>query len=759
MKNLLFLPLIVSSTAAFLVRAPPTPNDALAPHHSLLFHPHQRTPSSSSAAVTCIQRRDGTHVQSKNNADTTEEKEEITESTSDDNNDNNGDEAATSSSLFDLANPLLDLLPIPSFVHGKGDDKDNDEGDSKSDSDDKIRNQVPDSLSFDITNQWKTAEDELSSFWTRVIDTPNPISSIITEDDGSTSSSSTASSDGRAQQQERETDGDIDISASTAARSSTDKKALEVYDAKASNRDPDVVDERASVKSDSIGGVASKFLQPLEALFKPTFNTGDCNEQSDTTKANSNSNDGNLQNSLQEQATRWMGYLTSPGGGTEQSIQDMIATASESAQQDGSDVADQKSFHEVLGILRQYSAELKGTADKYFADIDMSQLRPTSLFYFIEREDEIKNPSWKRRAHRYFPGLGVERMNQLNDALTLARVGYLDSIEEVKGRLEDLTDPYELIYCDLEGEPNKPAHFLAIKQHQQPLSPSLELVLGVRGTKTITDAITDLLFEDADYRGGKVHSGMLASGKYIAEKHTPLLQELLKSSGKQRISIQLVGHSLGAGAVAIAAMEFRDEPNIDVEVVGFGSPALVSKDLSEEMKDFMTTVVADDDVVSRLSAATVINALLDVMEFDFVPSARRDIEHALEELQRQYPKIVTSERIDKVVSDFIDPLLEKHISSSIQQTTTERMEPTLFPPGEIFHLYRNGAGISGSVVPCTFFDKIDFKRNMIDDHLFHSGYERIFLDVMRLHYKDHAFQFENPVTPYDDEDVGNDNAS
>lgn len=135
-------------------------------------------------------------------------------------------------------------------------------------------------------------------------------------------------------------------------------------------------------------------------------------------------------------------------------------------------------------------------------------------------------------------------------------------------------------------------------------------------------------------------------------------------------------------------------------------------------------------------------------------SARRDIEHALEELQRLYPMIITSERAEKVVSEFVDPLLEKHVTPTINNVTTERMEVVLFPPGEIFHLYRNSGagGISGSVVPCQFFNKIDVRRNMVEDHLFFSGYERIFLDVMRLHYQDHSFQFDNPVTPNDDAD-------
>jgi len=482
-------------------------------------------------------------------------------------------------------------------------------------------------------------------------------------------------------------------------------------------------------------------LKPLEAIFG--------NDNSDK----QDNNDKPIQDSFQEKATRWMGYLSAPGGGTEQSIQDMIDTAREGSEQDANDRADQQSFQEVVSLFQQYSADLTKSADKYFANVDMdlSQLRGTSLFYYFEREDEVKNPSWKRRMHRFYPGVGVERMNHLNDALTLAQISYLDSVQEVKERLEGLTNPYELVYCDLAGETQKPAHYLAIKQHQQPLSPSLELVLGVRGTKTMTDAITDLLCEEAEYRGGKAHAGILASGKYIAEKHTPLIQELLQSSGKQRVRIQLVGHSLGAGAVTIAAAEFRDQPQFDVEAVGFGSPACVSKEVSEEMKDYVTSVVADDDLVPRLSGPTLINALLDVMEYDYVPGARRDIEHALSALHELYPSIVTSDRIEHVVSEFVDPLLEAYVAPKIKEATTERLDPILFPPGDIIHLYRNGAGISGSLVPCTFFDRIDLRRAMIDDHLFHSGYERIFLDVMRLHYQDHAFQFENPVTPLDDE--------
>lgn len=136
----------------------------------------------------------------------------------------------------------------------------------------------------------------------------------------------------------------------------------------------------------------------------------------------------------------------------------------------------------------------------------------------------------------------------------------------------------------------------------------------------------------------------------------------------------------------------------------------------------------------------------------FLPSrVRRDIEHTLTELQRLHPMIMGSAGSTDKVMDLLDPLLDKHLASGIKTATTERMEPVLFPPGKIVHFYRDGLGVSANIVPCTFFDSITINRRMIHDHLFHSGYEQIFLDVMRFHSQNHTFQFQNPVSPSPDE--------
>lgn len=102
--------------------------------------------------------------------------------------------------------------------------------------------------------------------------------------------------------------------------------------------------------------------------------------------------------------------------------------------------------------------------------------------------------------------------------------------------------------------------------------------------------------------------------------------------------------------------------------------------------------------------------------------------------------IVTSDNTKKIM-DFIDPLLEEYLAPTMKEPTTKRMEAELFVPGKCIHFYRDGSGVSGTVVPCEFFNELVISRRMVDDHLFFSGYQQIFLELVRAHYQDHNFQF------------------
>ena len=409
------------------------------------------------------------------------------------------------------------------------------------------------------------------------------------------------------------------------------------------------------------------------------------------------------------------------GKGQEDSIKDLVARVR--AKQGGGEVEDRTSFPAILNLFDQYvgnlgtsiesgseiGQELTKVADKYVGSLDLSKFSPTSLLYYMEFEDERKNPSWQRRQHRYCRGINLNHLEELYQSLQLAYLCYADTKEEIESELQKRG--YELILVDLKSAPGRPAHFVAVKRTNPqstiplPWSSSLPVVIGVRGTKTVADALTDLLCDSADYRGGKAHAFILSGGRYLTSRVAPILEELAQLSGK-KLQVSLIGHSLGAGAASIAGMELRDTTNYDVQVVGFGCPALVSQELAESSSSFITTIVNGADVVPRMSGASVTNLLLDVMEFDWLPYVREDIQHALDEF---FPNATSQS-----VMEAIQPHLETFVRSTVQPPQTERLTPELYPPGRCIHFYSDGSGKSAAVVPNDFFKEIHLNRRMID---------------------------------------------
>jgi len=430
------------------------------------------------------------------------------------------------------------------------------------------------------------------------------------------------------------------------------------------------------------------------------------------------------------------------GGKDKEDALDTIMSQARNAEQSSEGVVDKTGFSELLSVMQENSEKIQKVLKDEFGDIDFSYFTPTALWYYLEYEDERKNPSWKRQEHRFHQGIDVPMVEELNDSLKLSELSYSDTLEELKEGLKTAKVPLEVISYQLESEPGQPSHFVAVKEGQSWWSRSLEVVIVVRGTKTFSDAITDALMDAADYRGGKAHAGILDSGMWLAEKHADLFQELLKISNKSKIKLTLIGHSLGAGAAAIAGMELKDKKNMDVTVVGFGCPALLSKELSESTADYITTVICDSDVVPRMSGATIANVALDIMEYDRYPKLLRDAQHAIEALGKYSPKIATEARREAAM-DYIDSVSDSLKEKLLKPKTEERVSPVLCPPGRCVHFYRDGHSVSGSIAPCTFFGEIDITRTMVDDHLIPTGYGKIFLDLMRIYHDDEHFRFQD----------------
>mmetsp|Transcript_37693 Transcript_37693/g.53158 ORF Transcript_37693/g.53158 Transcript_37693/m.53158 type:complete len:564 (-) Transcript_37693:56-1747(-) len=409
-----------------------------------------------------------------------------------------------------------------------------------------------------------------------------------------------------------------------------------------------------------------------------------------------------------------------------------------------------RNFHQAWTLFGEFFGEAMNQMKKTFEHINFDRFNPIGMMYFVEHEDEIKNPSWKRRRHRFHQPLQIETVQELHNALYVSHLSYVDTVAGIRDGLKMfLNNSYELIYSKIDGLPGEPAHFIAIRKEAAPLkakkwpplfSPpkevNLEIMLVVRGTKEFGDILSDGLLDAADFRDGKAHAGIAKAGKYLVDQHLDLFKELLGVSKRKKIRLSMVGHSLGAGAAAIAAVLFNEVEWIDASAVAFGCPALLSWELSQSAKDYITTVVTDSDVIPRMSGASISNMFLDVMSFDWTNKALEDIGMVLD-----YFNVPNCDGLLKWANETFD----REDRPFFPTITKERRKPVLFPPGTCIHLYRDGIGFSGTYTPCSFFDQIDVTRTMVDDHLIPTGYHRAFLDLLRDSKKDLNFDFDHDV--------------
>ena len=267
--------------------------------------------------------------------------------------------------------------------------------------------------------------------------------------------------------------------------------------------------------------------------------------------------DGKTQESNQstEESVRGMGEtLMTLLSGSQNSIDDVVQQVRD--MNGRGEVQDSVDVAEIFNVATKCAKMLDSHLHEFFGDEPPPPLYLTSLMYFIEKQDQVKNPSWKRRKHRFFPGIDMSEMDDSYEKMLLARLGYEDSIETIRDVLKRDYNS-ELVYCSNVSKPNKPAHFVAVKRDQSRWSNELEVLVVVCGTKSITDVITDLLCDASPYRGGLAHSGITESGKWLVDKHKDLLVKLRELTNKKRIKMTVVGHSLGAAA---ATSEYNSVP-------------------------------------------------------------------------------------------------------------------------------------------------------------------------------------------------------
>ncbi|KAK4408135.1 Sn1-specific diacylglycerol lipase beta [Sesamum angolense] len=322
----------------------------------------------------------------------------------------------------------------------------------------------------------------------------------------------------------------------------------------------------------------------------------------------------------------------------------------------------------------------------------------------------------------------------------------------------------------------RPGYYIGIDKRKK------LVILGIRGTHTVYDLITDIIssgHEDITFEGYSTHFGTAESARWFLNHEMDTIRKCLEKHKDFRL--RLVGHSLGGATASLLAIMLRKKslrelgfsPDI-ITAVGYATPPCVSKELAESCSDFVTTVVMQDDIIPRLSVASLTRLRNEIVETDWVSVLSREDWKGVIDLVTNAKQVVSSvQDVARKLADYakfrgqtkhsgilcilveLDMPMKKEVSTvpSFSQTsnppsgspslcpssdqeklekTTDKVAEDLFVPGTLYYLKRNVDADSHHKhteyftllrrQPSEHFQKILLSSNIISDHKCDSHY-------------------------------------
>ena len=144
---------------------------------------------------------------------------------------------------------------------------------------------------------------------------------------------------------------------------------------------------------------------------------------------------------------------------------------------------------------------------------------------------------------------------------------------------------------------------------------SKSVVLAVRGTFSLADAVIDMVADEETFLDGFAHRGILRGAKKIMSTISDDLAKALNDN--PGYAFVVTGHSLGAGTAEIIAMSYLMEKRrsrTDVECVALAPPPVFrskssKRTLPSRVSDAITIYVNRQDCVPHMSLATIAKLL------------------------------------------------------------------------------------------------------------------------------------------------------
>ncbi|CAG8511694.1 2432_t:CDS:10 [Acaulospora morrowiae] len=246
------------------------------------------------------------------------------------------------------------------------------------------------------------------------------------------------------------------------------------------------------------------------------------------------------------------------------------------------------------------------------------------------------------------------------------------------------------------------------------------IVISIRGTMNITDAITDVLTHYEPWNGGVVHRGILRSAQYLVN-HS--LADIRSAVAKFKSNaIQVVGHSLGASISSIVTILLREQckdllaRGVDIHAWNFATAPCCSLDLScdPESVKCIDNFINENDIIPRLSYGN----LMDFKEL---------VKFAASELKNEiYKKLNSRDKLTKIIAAIDDYRTSLKLNSSEQK---------LYIPGNIYYLYKGFHRFYTKDIVCEvsrpdLFTDVSLRRNWLFHH-FPDRYDKKFKGVLK----------------------------
>ncbi|KAK1428403.1 hypothetical protein QVD17_17236 [Tagetes erecta] len=176
------------------------------------------------------------------------------------------------------------------------------------------------------------------------------------------------------------------------------------------------------------------------------------------------------------------------------------------------------------------------------------------------------------------------------------------------------------------------------------------VIFGIRGTHTVTDLITDIVSSsdiEVNFEGYTTHFGTAEAARWFLTHELGTIKKYLEKHEGYRL--RLVGHSLGGAIASMLAIMIRKKTHEElgfspeiVTAIGYGTPPCVSRELAECCHDYVTTVCMQDDIIPRLSVATLMRLRNEILRTDWRTIFEKDDWRSVLDLVTNAKQVVSS---------------------------------------------------------------------------------------------------------------------